>query len=49
MGAVYGRRVLRQALGELVAYGELDISGAEATGEDVLRGNATRLYRLSPD
>jgi uncharacterized protein len=47
MGAVYGRRVLGQALGELVAYGELDVSGAEAAGEDVLRANATRLYRLS--
>jgi predicted TIM-barrel fold metal-dependent hydrolase len=48
MGAVYGRRVLGQALGELVEYGELDVSGAEAAGEDVLRGNATRLYQLSP-
>ena len=48
MGATYGRRVLGQALGELVAYGELDVSEAEAAGEDVLRGNAMRLYRLSP-
>jgi predicted TIM-barrel fold metal-dependent hydrolase len=48
MGAVYGRRVLGQALGELVAYGELDVSGAETAGEDVLRGSATRLYHLSP-
>ena len=48
MGAVYGRRVLGQALGDLVEYGELDVSGAEAAGEDVLRGNATRLYQLSP-
>jgi predicted TIM-barrel fold metal-dependent hydrolase len=48
MGTVYGRRVLGQALGELVAYGELDVSGAEAAGEDVLHGNATRLYQLSP-
>jgi hypothetical protein len=48
MGAVYGRRVLGQALGELVEYGELDVSGAEAAGEDVLRGNATRLYQLTP-
>src|SRR5919106_3450674 len=48
MSATYGRRVLGQALGELVAYGELDVSEAEAAGEDVLRGNAMRLYRLSP-
>ena len=48
MGAMYGRRVLGQALRELVANGELDVSEAEAAGEDVLRGNATRLYRLSP-
>jgi uncharacterized protein len=47
MGAIYGRRALGQALGELVSYGELDVSGAEAAGEDVLRANATRLYRLS--
>jgi hypothetical protein len=47
MGATYGRRVLGQALGELVAYGELDVSEAEAAAEDVLRGNAMRLYRLS--
>jgi predicted TIM-barrel fold metal-dependent hydrolase len=47
MGATDGRRVLGQALGELVAYGELSISEAEAAGEDVLRGNAKRLYRLS--
>jgi predicted TIM-barrel fold metal-dependent hydrolase len=32
-------------LEELVAYGELSIP--EAAGEDVLRGNAIRLYRLS--
>jgi predicted TIM-barrel fold metal-dependent hydrolase len=47
MGATYGRRVLGQALGELVAHGELGVSEAEAAGEDVLRGNAMRLYRLS--
>jgi hypothetical protein len=35
-------------MGELVAYGELNVSGAETAGEDVLRGNATRLYQLSP-
>jgi predicted TIM-barrel fold metal-dependent hydrolase len=49
MGATDGRRVLGQALGELVARRELDLSEAEAAGEDVLRGNAQRLYRLSSD
>jgi hypothetical protein len=41
--------VLGQALEELVAYGELSIPEAEAAGENVLRGNATRLYRLASD
>jgi predicted TIM-barrel fold metal-dependent hydrolase len=41
-----GRRVLGQVLGELVAYGELTLTEAEAAGEDVLRANALRLYRL---
>jgi hypothetical protein len=49
MSAIDGRRVLGQALGELVAHGELSLSEAKAAGEDVLRGNAIRLYRLSPD
>jgi hypothetical protein len=47
MGATDGRRVLSQALEELVVHGELSIPEAEAAGEDVLRGNAIRLYRLS--
>ena len=47
LGALYGRRVLGRALGELVAYGELDLSEAEVAGENVLRGNASYLYRLS--
>ena len=47
MSALDGRHVLGQALEELVAHGELSIPEAEAVGEDVLRGNATRLYRLS--
>ena len=47
MSATDGRRVLGQTLGELVAHGELCLSQAEAAGEDVLRGNALRLYRLS--
>ena len=46
MSANDGRRVLGQALGELVAHGELRLFEAEAAGEDVLRGNALRLYRL---
>jgi uncharacterized protein len=46
MGATDGRRVLSQALEELVAHGELSIPEAEAAGEDVLRRNAIRLYRL---
>jgi predicted TIM-barrel fold metal-dependent hydrolase len=46
MSAIDGRRVLGEALGELVAHGELDLPEAEAAGESVLRGNATRLYRL---
>ncbi len=47
LGALYGRRVLGRAFGELVAHRELNLSEAEAAGEDVLRGNASRLYRLS--
>ena len=46
MGALYGRRALGEVLGELVAHGELGLSEAEAAGENVLRGNATRLYLL---
>ena len=46
ISAIDGRRVLGEALGELVAYGELDLLEAEAVGESVLRGNATRLYGL---
>ncbi len=47
MSAIDGRHVLGGALEELVAHGELSIPEAEAAGEDVLRGNAIRLYRLS--
>ena len=46
ISAMDGRRVLGQALGEMVFYGELGLSEAEAVGDSVLRGNATRLYRL---
>ena len=46
MSAVDGRRVIGEALGEMVAYGELGLTEAEDTGEGVLRRNATRLYGL---
>ncbi len=46
MGAHDGRRVLGEVLGEMVGHGELSVSEAEAVGEAVLRGNATRLYGL---
>ncbi|HET7479222.1 MAG TPA: amidohydrolase family protein [Rubrobacteraceae bacterium] len=46
MSAADGRRVLGEALGELVANGELGLPEAEAAGEGVLRANAARLYRL---
>ena len=46
ISAIDGRRVLGEALEELVAYGELSLPEAEAAGEGVLQGNATRLYRL---
>jgi uncharacterized protein len=48
MSAIDGRRVLGEALGELVAHGELSITEAEVVGEKILRGNATSLYRLAP-
>ena len=47
VSAIDGRHVLGQALEDLVAHTELTIPEAEAAGEDVLRGNAIRLYRLS--
>jgi predicted TIM-barrel fold metal-dependent hydrolase len=46
ISAMDGRRVLGEALGELVSHGELSLSEAEAVGENVLRANATRLYGL---
>jgi uncharacterized protein len=45
ISAMDGRRVLGQALGEMVSRG-FGLSEAEAVGDSVLRGNATRLYRL---
>lgn len=46
MSAVDGRRVIGEALGELVSHGESNLAEAETTGENLLRGNATRLYEL---
>ena len=46
ISATDGRRVLGQALGEMVSYGELTLPEAETVGENVLRGNATHLYKL---
>jgi predicted TIM-barrel fold metal-dependent hydrolase len=46
MSAIDGRRVIGEALGEMVVYGELDLTEAETVGESVLRANAARLYRL---
>jgi predicted TIM-barrel fold metal-dependent hydrolase len=46
ISAIDGRRVIGEALGELVSRGELDLAAAEAVGESVLRGNAIRLYGL---
>jgi uncharacterized protein len=46
ISVIDGRRVIGEALGELVSRGELDLAASEATGEDVLRANATRLYGL---
>ena len=46
MSTIDGRRVIGEALGELVAYGEASLTEAEAAGESMLRGNAIRLYKL---
>jgi uncharacterized protein len=46
MSALDGRSVLGEALGELVAYGEMSLTEAKAAGDSMLRGNAIRLYRL---
>jgi hypothetical protein len=46
ISALDGRRAIGQVLGELVSYGELSRTEAEAVGEGVLRANATRLYGL---
>jgi uncharacterized protein len=46
ISAIDGRRVIGEALGEMVSHGELDPIEAEAVGEDLLRGNATLLYGI---
>jgi predicted TIM-barrel fold metal-dependent hydrolase len=46
ISALDGRRVLGQALGEMAYHGDLTLPEAEATGEAMLRHNATRLYGL---
>ena len=47
ISALDGRRVLGEALGEMVSHGELSpLPEAEAAGESILRGNAMRLYGL---
>ncbi len=46
ISAIDGRRVISQAIGEMVSQGDLDLAEAEAAGESILRTGATRLYRL---
>jgi len=46
ISALDGRRVLGEALGELIARGELNLLEAEAVGVSILHDNATRLYGL---
>jgi uncharacterized protein len=46
ISTIDGRRVLGEALGEMVSHGESSFSDAEAAGEDILRDNAKRLYQL---
>ena len=46
ISALDGGRVLGEALGEMVAHGDLSLSRAETVGEDILRTNARRLYGL---
>jgi uncharacterized protein len=46
ISAIDGRRVLGQALGEMMTHGELTPPEAERIGESILRTNAKRLYKL---
>jgi predicted TIM-barrel fold metal-dependent hydrolase len=41
-----GRRILGQALGEAVSFGELTLTEAETAAKAVLHDNAARLYQL---
>jgi predicted TIM-barrel fold metal-dependent hydrolase len=47
ISALDGRRILGQALGESVSYGELTLTGAESAARALLRDNAVRLYQLA--
>ena len=47
MSARDGRRVLGQALGESVTYGELSLTEAESAATAILHDNAARLYQLA--
>ena len=46
ISALDGRRAIGKVLGEMVSQGESRFSDAEATGESILRDNATHLYSL---
>ncbi len=46
IGAIDGRRVLGETLGEMVSHGELSLPEAETVGENILLTNARRLYGL---
>jgi predicted TIM-barrel fold metal-dependent hydrolase len=46
ISALDGRRVLGEALGEMVSHAELTLPEAETVGECILRENARRLYGL---
>jgi len=46
ISALDGRRVLGEALGEMVSHGELSLPEAETVGENILLTNARRLYGL---
>jgi predicted TIM-barrel fold metal-dependent hydrolase len=46
ISAIDGRRVLGEALGEMVHHEETSLTEAETAGESMLRGNAIRLYKL---
>jgi predicted TIM-barrel fold metal-dependent hydrolase len=44
--ALHGRRILGEALSEVVDHGELSTDEAMAAGSAILRDNARRLYGL---